>query len=45
MVGAGPTGSELGQSFARITTEVTMFVRGKQILPNDDFMAVKLLQE
>ena len=45
IVGAGPIGCELGQGFARICTDVTMFVRGKQILPKDDFMAVKLLQD
>ena len=29
IVGAGPMGSELGQAFSRIDTQVTMFEKGK----------------
>ena len=36
IVGSGPIGSELGQAFARLGTEVTMLERGTHFLPRDD---------
>mmetsp|Transcript_5053 Transcript_5053/g.8616 ORF Transcript_5053/g.8616 Transcript_5053/m.8616 type:complete len:174 (+) Transcript_5053:1061-1582(+) len=45
IIGSGPIGSELGQSFARLGTNVTMFERGSQYLPRDDPDVVKILQE
>jgi pyruvate/2-oxoglutarate dehydrogenase complex dihydrolipoamide dehydrogenase (E3) component len=36
VIGSGPIGCELGQGFARLGTEVTMFERGEQLLPKDD---------
>jgi pyruvate/2-oxoglutarate dehydrogenase complex dihydrolipoamide dehydrogenase (E3) component len=44
IVGTGPIGCELGQSFARLGTEVTMFERGKHFLPRDDPEAVAFLK-
>lgn len=45
VVGGGPIGSELGQGFARLGTEVSIMMRGDQFLPNDDADAVKYLQD
>lgn len=44
IVGTGPIGCELGQSFARLGTKVTMFERGKHFLPRDDPEAVDFLK-
>ena len=43
IIGSGPIGSELGQGFARLGTEVTMFERGNQFLPKDDSDVVEYL--
>jgi pyruvate/2-oxoglutarate dehydrogenase complex dihydrolipoamide dehydrogenase (E3) component len=44
VVGSGPIGCELGQSFARLGTEVTILERGPSFLPRDDPDAVQILQ-
>lgn len=36
VLGGGPIGCELSQSFARLGTEVTIVLRGERILPKDD---------
>lgn len=36
ILGCGPIGCELGQGFARLGTEVTMFEIGSQFLPRED---------
>ena len=43
VLGSGPIGCELGQGFARIGTNVTMFERGMHFLPRDDPVAAKFL--
>ena len=43
IVGSGPIGSELGQAFARLGTEVTMLERGNHFLPRDDPEAAEYL--
>mmetsp|Transcript_16064 Transcript_16064/g.27103 ORF Transcript_16064/g.27103 Transcript_16064/m.27103 type:complete len:389 (+) Transcript_16064:368-1534(+) len=44
IIGSGPIGCELGQSFQRLGTNVTMFSRGNTLLPQEDPESVKLLQ-
>lgn len=36
VLGGGPIGCELGQSFARLGSEVTIVTRGAQLLPRED---------
>ncbi|WP_455220597.1 dihydrolipoyl dehydrogenase [Kaarinaea lacus] len=36
VLGGGPIGSELAQSFQRLGTQVTLVQRGKQLLPRED---------
>ncbi|MGO2133440.1 MAG: FAD-dependent oxidoreductase [Halomonas sp.] len=36
VLGGGPVGCELSQSFARLGSAVTLVVRGKQLLPRED---------
>ncbi len=45
VLGGGPIGSELSQTFARLGTEVTVIQRGKQFLPREDSDAVSILFE
>lgn len=44
IVGSGPIGSELGQGFARLGTEVIMFERSGHFLPKDDQDSVAFLK-
>jgi pyruvate/2-oxoglutarate dehydrogenase complex dihydrolipoamide dehydrogenase (E3) component len=43
VIGAGPIGCELGQTFRRLGSEVTMLSQGAAVLPNDDPDAAKIL--
>lgn len=45
IIGAGPIGCELGQSFARFGTNVTMISRGSQFLPKEDADAAAYLHQ
>lgn len=45
IVGCGPIGCELGQTFARLGTNVLMSEVGPHFLPRDDEDCVKYLQE
>ena len=36
IVGAGPIGTELGQAFQRLGTNVTFIIRGEKFLPRED---------
>ena len=45
IIGAGPIGCELGQSFARFGTEVTFITKNKNILPKEDEDASKMLYQ
>ena len=36
IIGCGPIGCELGQGFARLGTNVTMFEMGEHFLPRED---------
>ena len=44
-MGCGPIGCELGQTFARLGTNVLMSEVGSHFLPRDDEECVKYLQE
>jgi pyruvate/2-oxoglutarate dehydrogenase complex dihydrolipoamide dehydrogenase (E3) component len=43
VIGAGPIGLELAQAFARFGSEVTCYVRGKNILPKEDRDAAEIV--
>src|SRR5262249_21152060 len=45
VLGAGPIGSELSQTFQRLGTSVTLLERGPQILPREDQAAAQLVEE
>lgn len=45
VVGAGPIGCELGQSFARLGSQVVMVDTSEYILKKEDQDAAKILQE
>jgi len=45
VIGAGPIGLELAQSMARFGTKVTVFVRGKKLLPKEDRDAAAIVQK
>lgn len=45
VVGAGPIGCELAQSFARFGSRVTVIYRGGQVLPREDPDAAAILEE
>jgi len=45
IIGVGPIGCELGQSFARFGTKVTMISRGNQFLPKEDPDAASYLHQ
>ncbi len=45
VVGAGPVGSEMAQSFARFGSEVFLFVHGDQILPREESDAALIVQK
>ncbi len=44
VVGGGPIGCELAQSFARLGSEVTLFEMGNRILPRDDADAAEVVR-
>jgi pyruvate/2-oxoglutarate dehydrogenase complex dihydrolipoamide dehydrogenase (E3) component len=44
VVGAGPIGCELAQSFARLGSEVTLIDRGERVLPRDDHDAAAIVE-
>jgi pyruvate/2-oxoglutarate dehydrogenase complex dihydrolipoamide dehydrogenase (E3) component len=44
VVGAGPVGCELAQTFRRLGSEVTVLSRGSRLLPKDDADAASLLE-
>jgi pyruvate/2-oxoglutarate dehydrogenase complex dihydrolipoamide dehydrogenase (E3) component len=44
VVGAGPTGCELAQSFARFGSTVTLFDQSPRVLPREDADAAAILQ-
>lgn len=43
IVGGGPIGCELGQAFQRLGSQVTIFQRPEQILPQEDFETAQLI--
>lgn len=45
VIGAGPIGCELAQSFARFGSQVTLLGRAPQILPREDRDAARLVEE
>lgn len=45
IVGSGPIGSEMAQSFARFGSEVFLFERGDHILPREDAEASAVVQD
>lgn len=45
VVGAGPIGCELGQSFARLGAEVTIIASRDQIMPKEDAEAAAVVQK
>jgi pyruvate/2-oxoglutarate dehydrogenase complex dihydrolipoamide dehydrogenase (E3) component len=45
IIGAGPIGCELGQSFARLGVEVTMLASGDRVLPKEDSEAAAVVQQ
>ncbi len=44
VIGAGPIGCELAQTFRRFGSEVVIVTRGKRLLPRDDSDAAAILQ-
>ncbi len=44
VVGGGPIGCELAQTFRRFGSEVTVVVRGSRLLPNDDGDAAEIIR-
>ena len=45
VIGAGPIGCEMAQTFARFGSQVTLIDRAEQILPREDSEAAKIVQE
>jgi pyruvate/2-oxoglutarate dehydrogenase complex dihydrolipoamide dehydrogenase (E3) component len=45
ILGAGPVGCELAQTFQRLGSEVTLLQRGDRILPQEDPAAAEILQQ
>ncbi|HLE63919.1 MAG TPA: FAD-dependent oxidoreductase [Pyrinomonadaceae bacterium] len=45
ILGAGPTGLELGQSFARFGTQVTVVEMGERLLPREDEEVSALMED
>ncbi|MCI0650438.1 MAG: mercuric reductase [Planctomycetes bacterium] len=45
VIGGGPIGCELAQSFARFGSKVTLFDRGAHVLPREDMDAARIVQE
>lgn len=45
VLGAGPIGSEISQTFQRFGAEVTLLARGPHILPREDEDAVRLVEQ
>ncbi len=45
ILGAGPIGCEMAQSFARFSSQVTLIDRGPRVLPRDDGDAALLVQQ
>lgn len=45
VIGAGPIGCELAQSFRRLGSEVTIITRGSTLLPREDSDAAAILRE
>ena len=45
IVGAGPIGCEMAQSFARFGSKVTLIDRGARVLPRDDADAAMVIQQ
>jgi pyruvate/2-oxoglutarate dehydrogenase complex dihydrolipoamide dehydrogenase (E3) component len=44
VIGGGPIGCELAQTFCRFGSEVTLLSRGKRLLPRDDSDAAEILK-
>ena len=44
VIGGGPIGCELAQTFSRFGSEVTLLSRGKRLLPRDDADAAEILK-
>jgi len=44
IIGAGPIGCEMAQTFARFGSDVTVFDQGSQILPRDDADAARIVR-
>ena len=44
VIGAGPIGCELAQTFRRLGSQVVMITRGARLLPRDDADAAEILQ-
>jgi pyruvate/2-oxoglutarate dehydrogenase complex dihydrolipoamide dehydrogenase (E3) component len=44
VIGGGPVGSELGQAFARLGSQVTILQRAERLLPRDEPEAAELLR-
>ncbi len=45
VIGSGPIGSEMAQTFARLGSEVTLFERGDRLLPREDAEASAIVQK
>lgn len=45
IIGAGPIGCELAQAFTRFGSQVTVLMRGDQILPREDRDAARVVEE
>lgn len=45
IIGSGPIGSEMAQTFARLGSEVTLFERSERILPREDAEAATIIQQ
>ncbi|WP_442505998.1 mercuric reductase [Novipirellula sp. SH528] len=45
IVGSGPIGSEMAQTFARLGSEVFLFERGRHLLPREDSDAAAVVQK
>lgn len=45
VIGSGPIGSEMAQTFARLGSEVYLFERSEQILPREDKDAAEIVQK
>ncbi len=45
VIGSGPIGAEMAQTFARLGTKVTIIEHDKQILPREDADAARIVQE